>query len=98
MMAIALLAAAVVVLALFLARARAQARVQARRFEVLEEIATVADRGGSVEETLAAISKVLVPAVADFCMIDVISAAMAFCRFWKRTVCSRPVCSMRWII
>jgi serine phosphatase RsbU (regulator of sigma subunit) len=76
-MVIALLAAAVVVLAILLLRARSHARVQARRFEVLEEIAAVADRGGSVEETLSAISEVLVPAVADFCMIDVISAGQA---------------------
>jgi serine phosphatase RsbU (regulator of sigma subunit) len=67
----------ILVLAVLLARSRAQARRSARRFEVLEEIAAVADRGGSVEETLSAISEVLVPAVADFCMIDVISGGQA---------------------
>lgn len=75
--AIALLVAAVLGLAFLLLRARAELWRSARRFEVLEEIAAVADRGGSVEETLSAISEVLVPTVADFCMIDVISAGQA---------------------
>jgi hypothetical protein len=75
--AIAILAAAVVVLAILLARARARTALASRRFEVLEEIAAVADRGGSVEQTLNGISAVLVPAIADFCMIDVISEGRA---------------------
>jgi serine phosphatase RsbU (regulator of sigma subunit) len=74
---IAILVAAVIIFAVLLARSRARASRFAGRFEVLEEIATVADRGGSVEETLSAISEVLVPTVADFCMIDVISAGAA---------------------
>jgi len=72
-----LLAVAVLVLAVLLARSRAQARRSAHRFKVLEDIAVVADQGGSVEEALSAIGEVLVPAVADFCMIDVISAGRA---------------------
>ncbi|MET0557298.1 MAG: SpoIIE family protein phosphatase [Solirubrobacterales bacterium] len=74
---IALLTTVVLVLVVLLARSRAEARRSARRFDVLENLAAVADRGGSVEETLRAISEVLVPAVADFCMIDVISAGQA---------------------
>jgi serine phosphatase RsbU (regulator of sigma subunit) len=75
--AIVVLAAAVCVLAILLVRARARAERVARRFEVLEEIAAVADRGGTVEQTLSGISEVLVPSVADFCMIDVISEGRA---------------------
>jgi serine phosphatase RsbU (regulator of sigma subunit) len=43
-----------------------------RRFQVLADIAAVSDAGGSLEETFDAISAILVPQVADFCMIDVI--------------------------
>lgn len=75
--AIAVLAVAVVALAILLARARARARLVARRFELLEEIAAVADRGDSLEQVLREISEVLVPTVADFCMIDVISGGEA---------------------
>ena len=41
-----------------------------RRFSVLNQIAEVSDRGGSLRETLDEICEVLVPEVADFCMID----------------------------
>ncbi|HEY5976257.1 MAG TPA: GAF domain-containing SpoIIE family protein phosphatase [Solirubrobacterales bacterium] len=44
-----------------------------RRFSVLNQIAEVSDRGGSLRETLDEICEVLVPEVADFCMIDLIS-------------------------
>lgn len=43
-----------------------------RRFQILDEIAHVAERGGSLEETLEAIAAVLVPEWGDFCTIDVI--------------------------
>ncbi len=43
-----------------------------RRFEILGEIATVSDAGGSLEETFEAICTILVPGLADFCMIDVL--------------------------
>jgi serine phosphatase RsbU (regulator of sigma subunit) len=43
-----------------------------RRFRILGEIATVSDAGGSLEETFEAICAILVPEIADFCMIDVI--------------------------
>jgi serine phosphatase RsbU (regulator of sigma subunit) len=74
---IVVLVVAVVSLAFSLVRARARAATASRRFEVLEQIADVADRGGTVEQTLRGISEVLVPAIADFCMIDVISEGRA---------------------
>lgn len=41
-------------------------------FTVLGEVAEVSDSAGSVDEALEAICDVIVPALADFCMIDVI--------------------------
>jgi serine phosphatase RsbU (regulator of sigma subunit)/ketosteroid isomerase-like protein len=43
-----------------------------RRFRILDDIARVADAGRALEETLAAITDILVPEFGDFCMIDVI--------------------------
>src|SRR5262245_36494229 len=43
-----------------------------RRFAILAEVAEVSDGAGSLEETFEAICDILVPALADFCMIDVI--------------------------
>lgn len=43
-----------------------------RRFEILGDIAMVSEGAGSLEETLEAICAILVPELADFCMIDVI--------------------------
>jgi hypothetical protein len=51
-----------------------RARREAARFLVLDEIARVSDGADDLVETLEAICDVLVPAVADFCTIDVISA------------------------
>ena len=68
--AVAVLAlAAVVVIA---AISTARAHKASRRFRILDEIASVADGRGSLEETLDAIADILVPALGDFCMIDVI--------------------------
>jgi len=50
-----------------------RARREAGRFRVLDEIARVSDGANDLAETLDAICDVLVPRVADFCMIDVIS-------------------------
>lgn len=58
---------AVVLLGWLLARDR-RAR---RRLEILGEVAA-ADTAGPIEETLARICDILVPGIADFCMIDVI--------------------------
>jgi serine phosphatase RsbU (regulator of sigma subunit) len=61
------LAALVGVLSLFVIRER-KAR---RRFQILADIAAVSEAGEPLEETLDAICAILVPALADFCMIDV---------------------------
>jgi serine phosphatase RsbU (regulator of sigma subunit) len=43
-----------------------------RRFQILADIAAVSEAGHSLEETFDAICAILVPEIADFCMIDVI--------------------------
>ena len=43
-----------------------------QRFRILAEVAAVSDAGGTLEETFDAICAILVPEIADFCMIDVI--------------------------
>jgi serine phosphatase RsbU (regulator of sigma subunit) len=65
-------AIAAVLVALVLAIAILRERKARRRFRILGEIATVSEAGGSLEETFDAICAVLVPALADFCMIDVL--------------------------
>jgi serine phosphatase RsbU (regulator of sigma subunit)/ketosteroid isomerase-like protein len=49
-----------------------RARQASRRFQILDDIAKVADGGRSLEETLDAITAILVPELGDFCTIDVI--------------------------
>lgn len=66
--AVAALLALAGLLAVFVARERRSRR----RFRVLAEIAAVSDAGGSLDETLDAICAILVPELADFCMIDVL--------------------------
>jgi serine phosphatase RsbU (regulator of sigma subunit)/ketosteroid isomerase-like protein len=51
---------------------RASSKLAQRRFQILDDIALVADGGRSLEETLDAIAEILVPALGDYCMIDVI--------------------------
>ena len=63
-----LLGSAVALLAVSFQRGR----TAARRFEILHRIAAVSDRGGSLSETLDATCEILVPDLADFCMIDLI--------------------------
>jgi serine phosphatase RsbU (regulator of sigma subunit) len=43
-----------------------------QRFRILEEVAAVSEAGGSLVQTFDAICAILVPQVADFCMIDVL--------------------------
>lgn len=69
----AVLALALVVLGSLLAVSFRRTRRAARRFQILAEIAEVSDRGGSLGDALAAICDILVPEVADFCMIDVLA-------------------------
>lgn len=66
--AVVAIAALVILLAVLVVRER-KAR---QRFRILGEIATVSDAGGTLEETFDAICAILVPEIADFCMIDVI--------------------------
>lgn len=47
------------------------------RFQILGRVAAVSDVGGSLEETFEAICEILVPELADFCMIDVIDGGRA---------------------
>jgi serine phosphatase RsbU (regulator of sigma subunit) len=47
-------------------------RRASRRFEILGEVASVSEAASSLDETFAAICDILVPELADFCMIDVI--------------------------
>jgi hypothetical protein len=49
----------------------ARERKSRRRFQILGDVAVVDEAGGSLAETFDAICEILVPGVADFCMIDV---------------------------
>jgi serine phosphatase RsbU (regulator of sigma subunit)/ketosteroid isomerase-like protein len=51
---------------------RASSKRSRLRFQILQDIASVADGGRSLEQTLDAIAAILVPALGDYCMIDVI--------------------------
>ncbi len=46
-------------------------RTARRRFQILADIAAVSDARGSLEDAFDAICAILVPGIADFCMIDV---------------------------
>jgi len=54
-----------------------RARRAQRRFEILGQVAAVSEAAGSLGETFEAICDILVPAVADFCMIDMIEGGEA---------------------
>jgi len=70
--ALVALVALLAMLAVFVARER-KAR---SRFRILGEIASVSDTAGTLEQTFAAICDILVPELADFCMIDVIEGGV----------------------
>lgn len=70
--AIAVLTVALGTLSAWLAVLVLRGRTAHRRFEVLGDVATVSEAAGSLEETFEAICDVLVPRIADFCLIDVI--------------------------
>jgi serine phosphatase RsbU (regulator of sigma subunit)/ketosteroid isomerase-like protein len=61
-----------VVAAVIATLAVVQVRRYKRRFQILDEIAHVVDGGGSLEETLDALTEILVPELGDFCAIDLI--------------------------
>ncbi len=69
-----------VLVALVLAITIRRERKARRHFQILGEIATVSEAGGSLEETFDAICAILVPALADFCMIDVLDEDRVPCR------------------
>ncbi|HEX5610800.1 MAG TPA: SpoIIE family protein phosphatase [Solirubrobacterales bacterium] len=50
-----------------------RARREASRFSILDEIATMSDSSDDLDQTLDSICDILVPRIADFCMIDVIA-------------------------
>ncbi|HEY4778676.1 MAG TPA: SpoIIE family protein phosphatase [Solirubrobacterales bacterium] len=51
---------------------RERSKLAERRLGILADIASVADGGRSLEQTLDAIAAILVPTLGDFCMIDVV--------------------------
>jgi serine phosphatase RsbU (regulator of sigma subunit) len=67
-----ILSVALVAVAALLGRSIVRMRRAMRRFEVLNRIAQVSDRGGSLPETLDSICEIIVPEIADFCMIDLV--------------------------
>ena len=69
---IAALIIALAALVVLLFRSSIRTRRTTRRFDVLNRIAEVSDRGGTLRETLDATCSIIVPELADFCMIDLI--------------------------
>jgi len=70
---IATLAVSCVALLALIGFFKARERRARRRLQILGEIARVADGGRSLEQTLEAITKIVVPELGDFCMIDVVA-------------------------
>ena len=58
--------------ACFAAASEAEARRSMRRFQLLNDVAAVADGSMPLARTLGAITEVVVPELADICMIDAI--------------------------
>ncbi|HEX6152960.1 MAG TPA: SpoIIE family protein phosphatase [Solirubrobacterales bacterium] len=69
--ALTLLVVAAVVTILSLLRVRQVSR----RFQILDDIAHVVDAGGELEETLNAITEILVPELCDVCAIDLVEGS-----------------------
>jgi serine phosphatase RsbU (regulator of sigma subunit) len=67
--AIVICAAATLVSLLVMSARERRAR---QRFRMLADVAVISDAGGDLEETLESICDVIVPDLADFCMIDLI--------------------------
>ncbi len=72
LIAMAILVTALAAACVYLAVLTVEGRRVQRRFLVLAEVAEVSEAAASLEETFEAICDVIVPALADFCMIDVI--------------------------
>jgi serine phosphatase RsbU (regulator of sigma subunit)/ketosteroid isomerase-like protein len=67
-----IIALALVVVAIVATVSTKKVRLVNRRFRMLDEIAHVAEGGGTLDETLEAIAGILVPELGDICAIDVI--------------------------
>ena len=65
-------ALALVVVAVVATVSTRRVRQVNRRFRLLDEVSRVADEGSSLDETLGAIARILVPELGDICAIDVI--------------------------
>ena len=72
LIAIAALGVAVAALGVWLSFLLLRGRKLRRRFRVLADVAAVSEAAGTLEETFDAICAIVVPEIADFCMIDVI--------------------------
>jgi serine phosphatase RsbU (regulator of sigma subunit) len=66
------LSVALAAVAALLGRSILRMRRTMRRFEVLNRIAQVSDRGGSLRDILDSTCSIIVPELADFCMIDLV--------------------------
>ncbi|MGH2942275.1 MAG: SpoIIE family protein phosphatase, partial [Solirubrobacteraceae bacterium] len=62
------------VLAMVVARARTQAERDHRRFAVLAAVAEIADGTRSLVDTVAGLNDIVVPEVADGCIVDALSS------------------------
>ncbi len=60
------------VLAALAARSRGQVGVDRQRFAVLSEVAEIADGTLSLEDTVAGLNDIVVPAIADICIVDAV--------------------------
>jgi serine phosphatase RsbU (regulator of sigma subunit)/ketosteroid isomerase-like protein len=67
-----IVASALVIVAIVAAISTRKVRQVNRRFRMLDEISRVADGGRSLDETLDAITRIIVPELGDICAIDVI--------------------------
>jgi serine phosphatase RsbU (regulator of sigma subunit)/ketosteroid isomerase-like protein len=67
-----IVAAALVVVAIVATISTRKVRQVNRRFRLLDDISRVADGGRSLDETLDAITRIIVPELGDICAIDVI--------------------------
>jgi len=63
---------ALVVAAVIAVISTARVRQVNRRFRMLDDISQVADEGSSLDQTLEAIARIIVPELGDICAIDVI--------------------------
>jgi serine phosphatase RsbU (regulator of sigma subunit)/ketosteroid isomerase-like protein len=70
--AISILEVALAALCVWLVVLVLRGRQAQRRFQVLGDVAAISEEARSLEQTFDAVCEILVPGLADFCMIDVI--------------------------